>query len=258
MIKIGLTNWFVQAVVEPRNLGEAEWRFSLTPQAICYRLAGKDVFTREFVISRLSSRMVAVSVQAQQARVMADELARETIRWCEMQGLVHGSLVEQGDQLRHAILEYIQRGECDTIEQVSLINISAIEDDMERIRRRPQTDPQWTPETNEAYVVRHQRRVEAEQNAFGLLLRWLTPAEKDEAANTNQITVTNKFGKFVVPVGRGKVRRFVDDEPEAEYCIVFEDANLPVGDEVLMKVGLLKTDPEKFMATAERWELTHV
>jgi hypothetical protein len=39
----------------------------------------------------------------------------------------------------------------------------------------------------------------------------------------------------------------------ASYCVVFRDWSIPLGDEVLMKIALLKACPKKFFDVANKF-----
>mgnify|MGYP007017489555 CR=1 FL=1 len=68
-------------------------------------------------------------------------------------------------------------------------------------------------------------------------------------------TATQIGGTFVVPVSaHGLVEHYENGVYKASYCIIFQDYSIPVGDEALMKVALLKADPKKFFQTANRFD----
>jgi len=60
-------------------------------------------------------------------------------------------------------------------------------------------------------------------------------------------------GEFIVPTGGGLVHQIVNNLNIASYCLMFEDNSLPIYDAVLMKILLLKNDPERFIKTSNRF-----
>jgi hypothetical protein len=79
-----------------------------------------------------------------------------------------------------------------------------------------------------------------------LLMSFLTEAEKEEFNGYGYVTVTVDSKRYRV-FKFGKVKRLEDNN---EYCIVFTQRNMPDYDTMLMKIALLKTDPQKFFGTA--------
>jgi len=257
MIPIGKTFWFASAWEQPVGHGETRLSMLLTPQARRYR-AGAAVDTRPFQVNRTASTYeLSADRKAEAAASMARELADEVVRWCNNVGLVDSNLRPWMIATYNGLIECCQRGYPDDLSdgQVDEIDLRRIIVE-ERAVREQSEYRRLLNEARAAGDADAERRKDATRRSFDLLVNWLTPAERDEAASYGRITVKNDHGTFVVPVGYGKVARYVDGKPEAEYCMVFESPDIPLGDEVLMKVGLIKTDPERFLKEANRFAAT--
>ena len=93
----------------------------------------------------------------------------------------------------------------------------------------------------------------AVKTSFDLLMGFLSTKEKAELDEKGYVTVVNTLGEFRVPVSKhGFVEQYVDGKHVQDHCIVFADFMIPPGDEALMKIALLKTDPKKFMKTSNK------
>jgi len=96
------------------------------------------------------------------------------------------------------------------------------------------------------------------KKSLELLKQFLTKAEREELDAKGHVTINIAAGSFVVPVtSHGLVKQYVGKEYISSYCIVFQDYSLPVGDEALMKIALLKADPDKFFKTANKFHEYH-
>lgn len=253
VLSIGLTRWFVSATETRLGGGRIRWTLTLTPQARTYVVQNgngwshyftdKRVHTRPFSVENYGTVMTTEALKAEIVQRLANELSWEVVRWCSNLGIVDGDLGIPALCVYAALLAAVQEQRYDEIEQVDEISLTQL---MEQ--RRDQI--------NQARIhsrVRDEDYEAASRVAFDLLTSWLTPEEKEEAATKSVITVNNRLGRFVIPVGPGKVTRYVDDKPEAQYCMIFKDHDIPVGDEVLMKLVLLKSDPERFLQEANRF-----
>ena len=95
---------------------------------------------------------------------------------------------------------------------------------------------------------------DARYRSYDLLDSLLSPEERAGFKRTRVIRIKTGLGEFrLVEKTHGGVHRYVDGFYECSYCVVFADANLPLGDNLAMKVALLKTDPERLIRTANRY-----
>ena len=293
MVEIGYMRWFVGAWEKPLGNGNCLWSLSLVPEAKIYRIAAtgggiladkfQDVYTRPFEVRRTEPMYMTADTKVRIVKQMAQELTWETLQWCGMQGLVGGSLQDYAKVVFWGLIDVCQNARPDNDPQVPFIDLIVVEHQVETMNllqrqqreaitreSRDRYERQQAAEMDHQDEERRQRssdaaRTEAEytrqreyRNAadtesLKLMLSWLSETERDEAVNSGYVTVNNDKGRFVVPVGHGKVKRFVNDQEEAQYCMIFRDYTIPVGDEVLMKVALLKTDPERFLREANRF-----
>ena len=267
MVEIGYTRWFVGALEQPLQGGMCRWIMSLTPEAHVYVIAGSadyvSIHTRVFELNRVQPMCLGADEKDRRMRAMASSLAWEATQWCFLQGIIRGEVEAWSGRALTRIVECCRKGICEVPEQVLMVNLVEIEQRLRGIDRQAIADEARThaerirmAEDAMREVDKTQRQRDAALKASAnLLVSWLTSEEKAEAAAKQAITVRTGYGTFVVPVGHGKVRRYVGGRPEGEYCVIFDDSSIPVGDEVLMKVTLLKTDPERFLRTANRFEV---
>lgn len=280
MIRIGLSRWFVQAVKLPANNGQVEYALGLTPQATRYRVLAKEwrglrseLVEREVAAepSLVSARELRHEMSAVREvsllRKLAGELANGSVEACLRAGIVDYQtyLKPAAVHLVEAsLMRHVESGQSDSVEQpiavVDLVaDMRAILEERERERRERE---RIADENYAAHFAEMEQRELARQastkTSFELLYGMLSASERSEAQAKGRVTIKNLFGDFVVPVtAHGLVRRYVDGEYEASYCVVFQDYSIAIGDEVLMKVALLRTDPQRFLKIANRFVERH-
>jgi hypothetical protein len=267
VVPIGLIRWFIAALETPIGGGRVRWSMTMTPQAKMYltryltgpagaAMGRATVRTRPFSVKAIGTVITPSTERAATIQRLASELAWEVVRWCEFTGLITGNLARWAVGTENALLDLVQHGVgAEAIEQVESIDLVALQESL-----RPEGPPSATIDVVGMTWHRLSRRAlspeaynDAAKRSYELLADWLTPAERQEAAESSKVTVTNRLGKWIVPLGYGKVTRFVNGHIEAQYCLVPEDDSIPLGDEVLTKVLLLKGDPEAFLAKANRF-----
>ena len=276
MIRIGLSRWFVQALKTPAPCGHVELSLTLIPQAAQYRVLAKqwhgllselveqDVEVEPILVGRSELRYDLERKPIREVaawQLMAGELASSAVENCLRQGIVDFDGYDRAAGVwlvKTALMKSVERGQSDAPETTDYINLVA---DMRAIREeRARQRIERERLALEAYAVHQQEMAMRDRErpetklSFDLLYSVISEAEKKEAEDKGRITVRNVLGEFRVPVAtHGLVQRYIDGKYEASYCVVFEDYTLPLGDEVLMKYALLKTDPRRFLKTANRF-----
>lgn len=276
MIRIGFVRWLIQAELKPRNGGQTEVVLSLVPQAKRYKIFTKEWYgTRDSMVEKevpaapisvshteLSYDLLRAKKLFEVAKRLTAELASSAIQYSIRTGLVNfenHNLIAVNYLVSTAIMRVVESGVSDLLELVDSIDLTG---DMrtlydERQRQRA-ADAQrgreaWAAHNAEQQAYREQHE-KAVQISMDLLYSFLSPSERQEAETKGQVTVTNFAGKFVVPVtAHGLVKQYVNDEYHMSYCIVYRDYSIPVGDEALMKIALLKSDLQSFMKTANKF-----
>ena len=277
MIRIGFIRWLVQVEMKPQNNGKVSFCFSLVPQAERYKSL-VSVWTGlrktdEERETNVEIQTVARSEdrweyrlgwkQMELAKSLADELACLAVNYCIRVGIIdaNGMNVKASKYLvRQAILNNVTSGQSDAIERVPFIDLVP---DMRAVREERQRQAEAARQRNAEIYARHNAemaerqaaRNEATKVSFDMLYALLNSVEREEAKSKGQVTVKTLAGTFVVPItAHGLVKQYND---KGEYvhslCVVFQDYSIPVGDEALMKIALLKTDPKKFFDTANKF-----
>ena len=286
MVRVGFVRWLVECGLIPQNHGMSKIMFRLVPQADTYHslvkvwhgvrseLEEQDIqaVTHEVAASELTFDLKPAKLM-QHINTLASELADGVVNYCINQGIVD----YQGYDKRAAI--YIVRT-ClvnaaianlnDPLEREARIDLvpdmrACIEEREREARERAVAMAAAAAQAAERHaeqMVEYEARREVEMAeyekankvSFDLLYSMLTPAETAEAKKTHWITVKTLMGTFKVPVCQhGLAKLYVDGKYKASYCVVFEDYRIPVGDEALMKVALLKTDPDRFIKVAHKF-----
>ena len=254
MLQIGLTRWFVQAWEKPQGGGSCQWVITLTPEARYYKnFFDQTIRSAAFMAARPGRVDAATAVKAQACYAMARDLAHELSDWCVLRGIINATEAPLWDGRAYTdILAVCNNGPDEDDfrdEQVEFIDLPeayrlALLTQQERQTRRRRWEAELVDWEGEA-----EKRQAAEKRAKQLLANWLTPEERQQAEETGRVTVDSKMGRCIVPINGGQV----SCSDGHRYCIIFEDGNLPPADEALMKILLLKTDPETFKQKARQW-----
>jgi len=97
------------------------------------------------------------------------------------------------------------------------------------------------------------KMLEAKRKSEKLLKSWLTKAEYDALINKGEVEIPSKEDDVIFIVKRDP-NEMVDVKRKGKFshklCAVAEDMDYPVGDQLLSKIVLLKTDEKKFKKIA--------
>jgi hypothetical protein len=206
-------------------------------------------------------------------RRLADSAAIDAVRSIERINFFHQfglNIKTVAYGLVGEIMRIVGTGISDKIVQLESKDISqtTVEERIataERLRLERQAEIAHQEEENRRVDI-YRRQVEliqavkgqAEEASYALLMSRLNEQEKAEAIAMKRVTVqTETHGNFIVPIDYGHVHQFIDNRCVASYCLVFEDPLIPIYDIVLMKILLLKNDPEHFIKTANNFIPTH-
>ncbi len=106
--------------------------------------------------------------------------------------------------------------------------------------------------TNEADA----KLVKAKAKSEKLLKEWLSPAEYQGLVNNGEIEIPSKFDDDVIFIVKKDPNEMVQVKKNGQnlhkLCMVVEDMEFPVGDQLLSKVALIKTDEKSFKEIAIR------
>jgi len=276
MIRIGLSRWFIQAAKTPAPNGHVKISLTMVPQASRFRvlvkhwhglrdeLVERDIEVEPILVERSELRYDLERKALREATVwqlLAGELASSAVESCLRQGIVDCAGYDRAAGIwlvKTALMKNVERGQSDVPETTEYIDLAADmraireERERQRIERERLARNAYAAHVEE--LARRERERPETKLSFELLYSLISAAEKKEAEEKGRITIRNVFGEFRIPVATyGLVERYVDKVYEASYCIVFKDHSIPLGDECLMKIALLKTDPQKFLKTANRF-----
>ena len=290
IVRIGFTRWFISATSKRNAFGKATWTLSMLPEAETYEVSTKKTFGLDVneVVCSVNASDVSVrgeidiyEMSMKKKKLedfltrLADELAAQSVLTAMTSDLVSfsetehlGSIEVVRTLILRRIGEVLYGAEStnkayvwEKKKSISLIQQmneqKAAKEIAEReARERERALRREHEERYRADLERHKevskQRVET---SFDLLYSYLSDKEIEEAKNHNRITINNFLGEWVVPVSsHGLVKRRVSNVREGDYCIIFADSSIPIGDEVLMKVALLKSNPKKFIEKANRFE----
>lgn len=276
MVRVGLSRWYVQVSKAAAPRGEVEYCLALAPQAKRYRVLAKqwsglrcELVEKEAAVRPLCSTFTGLRYdfdthparEVMLLRQTAEELASRAVELCLQQGIVDFEGFDKAAAVyivHAAIMRCAERGQSETPETAEAVDLvpdmRAIRQERERQQRERE---RLAREAYEAHLEEMARRAEyaapEEKVSFDLLHSILSPSERQEAAEHRRVTIRNSLGDFIVPVSmHGLVRHYADGKYVTSYCVVFRDYTIPIGDEVLMKVALLKADPHKFLKAANR------
>jgi len=98
------------------------------------------------------------------------------------------------------------------------------------------------------------KMVKAKEKSEKLLKSWLSPKEYQGLLNEGQIEVPSEFDQDTIFIIKRDPNEMVQVMKKGEYahklCAVAENLEMPVGDQLLSKLLLLKTDEKKFKEIA--------
>jgi hypothetical protein len=197
---------------------------------------------------------------------MADDLAARAVNKCLSNGMVdfpEFAIPHAIYAVKIAIMKAVEKGESDPVEQADFADLVG---DMEEMRTQREALAREVQQLAEGAMAAHYADIfmryragkkattEGVKKSKELLFEYLTEAERKEAKKHGTITVRNLLGDFKVFVRKhGFIQQFVEGKHVADYCVVFADYNIPHYDEVLMKVLLLRSDPERLMKVANKF-----
>lgn len=271
MICMGHSRWFVSVSRMNERGGYVKYDASVHPSASRYRIlamsADGEPFPKEvcvkscLVCEKLDAHDSHPRTDMEVASRLSRELSIELVGECLSAGIVT-SRIDKSAMIHVAnrlIIQCFQSGISDNFESKDLIDLYP--DMLEALERRRIEEAEHARLINEEYR-RHAAEASykrAMSNAglaksFELLSSFLSVSEKDEARSTGAVTVKNVYGEFRVPLSSyAFVEQYVDKNYMASYCVVFRDWSIPLGDEVLMKIALLKACPKKFFDVANKF-----
>jgi hypothetical protein len=280
MVRIGFVRWLIQVLKKSENGGRTSFTLSLVPQASAYKALVKEwKGTRSELVEKtiptetLSVRRIEDTYELNSIRIMtfcnslAQELASNAVNQSIATGLVDFEAQNKSASIyivKTALMRAIERGESDPLERVAEIDLVR---DMRELREERQRQIEERARIAREAWEAHQvdaalRSAESDKSvaiSYDLLYSMLNDNECDEAKKSGRVTVNTLGGTFIVPVTtHGLVRQYDNDKKYVtSHCIVFQDYGLPVGDEALMKIALLKTDPKKFLSISNKFPEQH-
>lgn len=271
MVGMGHSRWFVSVSRKNERGGYVRYDASVVPNARRYRIlalsAGGEPFPREVCLRpcRVSEKLDAYDASARADMEVASRLSRELSIELVGECLAAGILTSRIDKaaLIHVanrlIIQCFQGGLSEEAEPEDMLDLYP--DMLEALERRRVEEAEHARLAEEEY-----RRHAAEASyrralskagfakSFELLSAFLSESEKEEARSRGTVTVRNTYGEFRVPMSEHAfVEQYVGDMYKASYCVVFKDWSIPLGDEVLMKVALLKACPKRFFDVANKF-----
>jgi len=96
--------------------------------------------------------------------------------------------------------------------------------------------------------------VKAKEKSEKLLKDWLSPKEYQGFVENGEIVIPSEDDEEVIFIIKKDPNEMVDVKKKGEYqhklCLVAEDMEYPVGDQLLSKLMMLKTDQKKFKELA--------
>jgi len=96
--------------------------------------------------------------------------------------------------------------------------------------------------------------VKAKEKSEKLLKEWMTTAEYKALTEKGEIELPSKFEEDVIFIIKKDPNQMVDVRKKGQYshklCAVAEDFDYPVGDQLLSKIALLKTNERQFKEVA--------
>ena len=265
MVLLGLTRWFVDHFRQQQRGGRTMYELALVPQAITYKIARivhhglqnhiqeQSIQPKDLVVTAwLNTREVTAKDELRLGKSLCAELAGEAMGEGMRLGLFDAVGIDKyARQL--LIEENLQRSlqrppeEIQQVDEIDLANEMRLDIEAARALRL-----QVALAETRASTVLMERVRKAIKKSLDLLYSNLPEEQLAEAKSEQTITVKRGGERFVIPVKKhGLVERFdKSGKHMGSYCLVFSDDELPLGDEVLMKLILIKSDLRTFLNTA--------
>lgn len=266
MITIGPTRWFAQATRVPERGGRTKYDLRLLPEADKYLIT-------KLVYEGLSEKLVEAELFPEDISVTAwlntwEACGAEELRLCKSlceelaaQAVGEGmrlhifrpeGLEKYARQLviSEGLLRAIQKPN----ETPTFIEEADVREDLREIIEAKRLAVERAAQAaQEQYEKEHKYSAESRKRSMELLYENLPEDLVKEAKEHRKITInTEKGERFVVPVeSHGLVERYNKDGVYVgRYCLIFAEHSMPVGDEVLMKMILIKSDLKTFIRKA--------
>jgi len=281
--KIGPINLGIKLTRLPQNWGELLFKIRIFPDAKKYTSIDLDKINLEEAVSTFevapieySERTLSYGNTAIKEmtlwRCLANSASSDAVRAVERIQFFHQFRLDiktASYGLLGEIMRMVSAGSTDDFAQLDIKDISettveerAIVAERLRLERMAALAHEEEErrrlqlyQKEQALVAKF--RKQAELTSFALLFSRLNVDERAEAESRKQVTVrTPTHGDFVIPMGHGHVHQVVENRCVASYCLMFEDGSIPIYDTILMKILLLKNDPQKFISTANKFPVT--
>ena len=271
MFRIGLTRWFVQSNLKHKDHGEISCFIKVVPQSHHYRILKKewkglhsfdqvsDVEIEEVQVESWCVKFCCSEYEyKEQIKCLPNyirELVSNLVNYCLNKGLVDFKGFDKSAcewLVCQSIIKSLQSSHNEVPECIEFIDL---EQEMREIKAEREREAERIRiQQEQQYAEDEARRFEAEKTkdkytktSFELLYSYLTENEKKQAEIDGKVTIKNLCGIFVVPVrNHGLIKHYNDEgKYQSSYCVVFQDYSIPIGDEILMKVALIKADSNK-------------
>ena len=265
MITIGPTRWFAQATRVDERGGRSRFDLRLIPEANKYKIVKSiyegldeviveaDLFPEEIsVTSWLNTWEACGSEVLRLCKSLCEELAAEAVGEALLKQIFRPEGLEKYARqliISEGLLKAVQKPNEDT-QYVEEIDIR--EDLREAIEGKRLAAERISREEMEQRDQQRKFSVESRKRSMQLLYDNLPEDLVHEAKTNSTLTITNKGEKFIIPVKtHGLVERYnKKGEYVGKYCLIFAECSMPVGDEVLMKMILVKSDLKTFLKKA--------
>jgi len=275
MVIIGNVGWFIQ--LDRRNVGHGEIEFSicLVPDAMEYRIAFLDrsglsviegTVTLPLVLAKDKTNVFDLTPITEMMfwRSLGQCASSDAINIAYCRNILDDNLYKP-DQCRYlllsAIMRQVETGSSDIVQQkprIDLSNRPLLDQEAAKNLLARQTQEAHEREmAQRAELLRQEasrtekEKAEAHERAMRLLFDYLSPEEKKEAVVHGAVTVPVKgMGDFKVLVNGGLVHQIKDGNSVKTYCVIATDPRIPEPDVALVKIMLLKHDPNRFFEVA--------
>lgn len=279
MIRIGLSRWNTIFENIPSNNGMVRMSLKLTPQAESYKVLYKEwyglhdsentkiVQTKSFEANFYFERYQKISHTVEQLKKAALTLSSDAVRFCINNDIVDNKNCEVKAVIylvNYTLMRLIENNTSDKDEKLTkevdlVTDMRAMKEERERrIREEEQrvrnlyTQHQEEEKIRSDYLKKNGE--EAKKKSFEFLEKFLSKNEKEMWETHKCIKISNCVGDFFIhPCNHSMVDQFINGKFIQSHCIVFKDYTLPIGDEVAMKVALLKTDINRFLSISNKF-----
>ena len=266
MITIGPTRWFAQATRVQERGGRTKYDLRLLPEA------DKDLITK-LIYEGLHERVVEAELFPEDISVTAwlntwEACGADELRFCKsLCEELAAQAVGEGMRLHifrpEGLEKYVRQlvvseGLLKAIQRpnetaVFVEEIDVREDLREAIDAKRFAAERAVQAAQELHEREHKYSAESRKRSMELLYDNLPEGLVKEAKEYHKITIiTEKGERFIVPLmTHGMVERYNKDGVYiGKYCLLFAEHSMPVGDEVLMKMILIKSDLKTFIKKA--------